>query len=257
MGILLVPKLLGFLTLLARPARRRAFGGAFFAFVSMVVEIIVSGLIAPVMMFSQSRAIADILLGRDSGWQVQQREAGGLPIADALRRFAPHTIAGLTLGACAYAVSLPLFFWMMPVTVGLVLAIPIATLTADARVGNGFGDARLLITPDMRDEPDVVRSANALSHDWTESAAVDAVARLAGDAELRAAHREMLPPSRQRVRGDVDTHLATARAKVETFETLDDVALLAPKEKMAALGDAATLDRLLALPGPRSIARST
>jgi membrane glycosyltransferase len=256
MGILLVPKLLGYLTLLARPARRRAFGGAFLAFVSMIFEIVVSGLTAPVMMFSQSRAIADILLGRDSGWQVQQREANGLPIADALRRFAPHTIAGIVLGACAYAVSLPLFLWMMPVTVGLMLAIPIATFTAAARIGNGLRHARLLITPDMRDEPAVVRSANALSQDWAEGPAIDAVARLAGDAELRAAHRAMLPPSRHRARGDIDAHLATARAKLETFETLDDAALLMPKEKMAALADAAALDRLLALPSARSIVPS-
>ncbi|HEY1544617.1 MAG TPA: glucans biosynthesis glucosyltransferase MdoH [Xanthobacteraceae bacterium] len=256
MVILLVPKLLGYLTLLARPAQRRAFGGAFLAFISMVIEIVVSGLIAPVMMVSQSRAIADILLGRDSGWQVQRREASGLSIAEALPRFAPHTIVGIVLGACAYAVSLPLFFWMMPVTVGLVLAIPIAKFTADQWIGNGLTGAHLLITPDMRDEPEVVRSANALSHDWAEDAAVDALARLAGDAELRTAHREMLPPPRQPARGDIDVHLAIARAKLDTFETLDDAALLAPKEKMAALGDAAMLDRLLALPGARSIAPS-
>jgi hypothetical protein len=49
--------------------------------------------------------------------------------------------------------------------------------------------------------------------------------------------------------------LATARAKLETFEMLDDAALLTAKEKMAVLGDATTLDRLLALPGARRIAR--
>jgi membrane glycosyltransferase len=151
---------------------------------------------------------------------------------------------------------LPLFFWMMPVTVGLVLAIPIAAFTADQRIASGLRHARLLLTPDDRDEPEVVRSANALSHDWTEeAAAVDAVSRLAGDAELRAAHREMLPPSRRRTRGDIDVQLATARAKLDTFETLDDAALLTPKEKIAVLADATTLDRLLALPRARSIAR--
>jgi membrane glycosyltransferase len=137
-----------------------------------------------------------------------------------------------------------------------VLAIPIAVFTADARIANGLGHARLLLTPDMHDEPEVVRSANALSHDWAQQAAVDAVARLAGDAELRAAHREMLPPPARRARGDIDAQLATARAKLETFETLDDAVLLTPKEKMALLADLPTLDRLLALPRARSTARS-
>ncbi|HLH90304.1 MAG TPA: glucans biosynthesis glucosyltransferase MdoH [Xanthobacteraceae bacterium] len=249
MGILLVPKLLAFLTLLARPARRRAFGGAVRTFVGMLVEIVVSGLIAPVMMVSQSRAIADILLGRDAGWQAQRRESDRLPIAESVRRFAPHTAVGIVLGASAYAVSLPLFLWMMPVTVGLVLAIPLATFTADQRIGNGLRRAGLLLTPDMREEPEVIRSADELARDWAEEADVDAVARLAGDAELREAHREMLPPPRRRDRGDIDVHLATARARLDTFVTLGDSALFTPKEKMAALADAPTLDRLLALPG--------
>jgi membrane glycosyltransferase len=252
MSILLVPKLLAYVALLARPAQRRAVGGGLLAFVSMLVEIVVSGLIAPIMMVSQSRAIADILLGRDAGWQAQRREANGLPLADSLRRFAPHTAAGIVLAASAYAVSLPLFFWMMPVTVGLVLAIPIATVTADQRVGARLQHAHLLLTPDMRDVPEVVRSANALSHEWADGTAAHALERLAGNAELRAAHREMLPPPRRRTRGEIDAHLATARAKLDTFETLDDAALLSPKEKMAALADAATLDRLLALPGSRT-----
>jgi len=256
MGILLVPKLLAYVALLARPALRRGFGGAFLAFVSMVLEIVVSGLIAPVMMVSQSRAIADILIGRDSGWQVQRREADGLPMTDSLRRFAPHTAAGVALAASAYAVSLPLFLWMLPVTIGLVLAVPIAAFTADQRIGNGLQHARLLLTPDMREEPAVVRSANALSRDWAEAASLHALARLADDAELREAHRMMLAPPRPRARGDIDPHLATARAKLDTFETLDDAALLSPKERMAVLTDTPTLDRLLALPGSRSVPRS-
>jgi membrane glycosyltransferase len=248
MGILLLPKLMAYVALLARPAQRRAFGGGLRAFVGMVIEILVSGLIAPVMMVSQSRAIVDIVLGRDSGWQAQRREAEGLPIAESVRRFAPHTAAGIVLAAIAYAVSLSLFFWMMPVTVGLVLAIPLAAFTADHRIASCLHHARLLLTPDTRDPPEVVRSANALSEDWAQQADVPALVRLAGDAKLREAHRAMLPPIRRRARGDVDVQLATARAKLDTFELLDDAALLTAKENMAVLSDPATLDRLLALP---------
>lgn len=248
MGILVVPKLLAYVVLLVRPRERRGFGGAGRAFVSMLVEIVLSGLMAPVMMVSQSRAIADVLLGRDSGWQVQRREADGLPMRDAARRFAPHTAAGLALAASAYAVSLPLLLWMLPVTVGLLLAIPLAALTADGRTGDRLRRARLLVTPEMRDPPDVVRGAHALSQAWLEQPALEALARLAGDAELRAAHRTALPAPRGRRRGEIDVPLATARAKLATFETRDDAALLTPKEKMAALADATALDTLLTLP---------
>jgi len=247
MGILIVPKLLAYLTLLARPRERRGFGGAILAFISMLVEIVMSGLLAPVMMVSQSRAIVDVLLGRDSGWQTQRRDADALPMRDALRRFAPHTAAGIVLAACAYAVSLPLLLWMLPVIVGLLLAIPLAAFTADGRTRN----RRLLLTPDMRDPPEVVRSAHALAQAWGQAPALDAVARLCGDAELRAAHRATLPPPRPRGRGEIDVPLATARAKLATLETRDDAALLTRQEKTAVLADAAALETLLALPAAR------
>src|SRR5262249_29782490 len=124
--------------LLARRERRRGFGGAPAALIGMLIEIVISGLTAPVMMVSQSRAVADVMLGRDSGWQAQRREGAALPISDASRRFAFHTAAGALLAASAWAVSLPLFFWMMPVTLGLVLAVPIAMLTASERAGQAL-----------------------------------------------------------------------------------------------------------------------
>src|SRR5215472_4565501 len=105
MGILLVPKLLAYIATLVRRASRRSFGGAIRTFAGVLTEILISGLIAPVMMVSQSRAVADVLLGRDSGWQAQRRDADALPIGDALRRFAVHTAVGIVLAASAYAVS--------------------------------------------------------------------------------------------------------------------------------------------------------
>ena len=54
MGLLLLPKLIGYLAMLPDRATRRGFGGAARAFFSMLAEIVISGLIAPVMMLIQS-----------------------------------------------------------------------------------------------------------------------------------------------------------------------------------------------------------
>ena len=95
-----------------------------------MVETFLSGLIAPVMMIFQSRAVGEILLGRDSGWQVQRRDDGELPLAELVAKYALPTWFGMVMAVVAYAVSLPLLFWMAPVIAGLLLSIPIAMLSS-------------------------------------------------------------------------------------------------------------------------------
>jgi hypothetical protein len=62
--------------LLTQRDNRQAFGGVK-ALVGILLETLLSALIAPVMMIFQSTAVGEILLGRDSGWQVQRRDDGG------------------------------------------------------------------------------------------------------------------------------------------------------------------------------------
>src|SRR5258708_7712775 len=71
MSLLLAPKLLGYLAMLFDAKTRRGFGGAIRAFLSMLAEVLISGLIAPIMMLIQSASVTGILMGRDSGWDVQ------------------------------------------------------------------------------------------------------------------------------------------------------------------------------------------
>ncbi|MGA8294076.1 MAG: glucans biosynthesis glucosyltransferase MdoH, partial [Rhodoplanes sp.] len=184
MGLLVVPKLLGYLALLLRPDERRGCGGALRAFASLLIETLVSGLIAPVMMAMQSVAVAEILVGKDSGWQVQRRDDGTLPFRALARRYLGHTIVGFLLAAAAFSVSWPLFLWMTPVIVGLVLAIPLAAVTADAAFGRRLQRLGLLTTPEERNPPEVLRRANALAR-AAESDDITAPIHLAVRRQLR------------------------------------------------------------------------
>ena len=248
MGVLVLPKLMAYVTLLVRRAKRRGFGGAAAALASVIVEIVISGLLAPVLMLSQSRAVIDVLLGRDSGWSVQRRDADRAPWRDLVRRFGPHTVAGILLAAAAYAVSVPLLLWMLPVILGLVLAIPLAAFTADERIGRAMRRLRLLLAPEEREPPKVLARANELQGEWGAQGEEDGLSRLSRNPPLRVAHRAMIAPRRPRSRGEIDVPLATAKAKLDTCETLADaIAFLSPKEKAAVLADAPALDRVLAL----------
>ena len=152
-GVLLAPKLLGVMLILVNAERRRNFGGAARLIVGTLFEILLSALIAPVMMLSQSACVVSTLIGQDAGWKPQRRDDGGIATRDVARMYLPHTVFGLALALAAYLVSTPLFFWMTPVFAGLVLAIPLALFTGRRRAGLWLRKLGLLLVPEELNPP--------------------------------------------------------------------------------------------------------
>ena len=256
MGLLLVPKAFAWIALVLRPAERCGCGGAVRAFLSMLLETVVAGLLAPVTMLTQSVDVVSILLGRDSGWAAQQRDDGSLPLRAVVRLYWRHTLFGLFLGVAAYLVSPYLAAWMSPVVLGLSLAVPLAALTARRDVGLWLRRLGLLLIPEEGAPPAALRRASEILRELRSGAAGgEAVARLASDPALLEAHRRMLPaPRRPRV-DPVDATLLVGLARVAEAETLKDaLAGMSRAEKVAVLGDAGGLELLLALAGWRAAA---
>ncbi len=249
MGLLLAPKLIGYLAMLADGPMRRGFGGAIRAFFSMLAEVIISGLIAPVMMLIQSSSVAGILMGRDSGWNVQRRDDGSLPLRDVARRYGWHTAFGLLLALAAYEVSFSLFAWMTPVIVGLLLAIPLAQWSASPEAGRWLRRMKLLLVPEETRAPDILVRANALVETFaSDGQSRGAFVTLLSDPALVTAHRILLPETPERKRGEIDAALVIGLAKLDDCTSLTEAdAMLASQEKMAVLSDARGMDRLAEL----------
>jgi membrane glycosyltransferase len=136
-----------------------------------------------------------------------------------------------------------LLLWMAPVILGLLLSIPIAMLTAKAS-----NNSRLFRTPEESAPPRILVRANELA-----SAAGAAIERplleLRSDPRLLDAHLMNLPRDRSRSRGQIDPHLAIARAKIEDAETLDEaMGYLTSREEFAVLGSPSILRALHAKP---------
>jgi membrane glycosyltransferase len=245
MGILLLPKFLSYFALLFRPEELRGTGGAFRAFISLLAETLIAGLIAPVMMLIQSLAVFDILIGRDSGWAAQRRDDGSIPLGDVIRRYIPHTLFGVGAGVAAYAVSVSLFLWMTPVVLGMVLAIPLAAWTGARSSGQSFRRAGLLLTPEETAPPPVLARAHQIAREAALDLNLGAARRLSANPRLLAAHRAMLPPRQRRS----DTELSLGLAKLEETEGgLDSVLTdLSVKELSAVLSDQRGVDKLVAL----------
>jgi membrane glycosyltransferase len=245
MGLLLLPKLLAYMLLLTQTETRKKFGGGVRTLIGILIETVLSGLIAPVMMIFQSVAVGEILLGRDAGWQVQRRGNGEVPPREIIRKYALPTFIGIVMAISAFAVTLPLLLWMAPVVAGLVLAIPIAMLSSTA--GADVRRSRLFNTPEQTAPPNVLLRANELA-DTLHRAVACPLRELRNDPYLLSAHLKSLRAT-PRIRGQIDPHLAIARAKIEDAENFDEASgYLNSREMFAVLNSRAVLTSLLQLP---------
>jgi membrane glycosyltransferase len=245
MALLIVPKLLATLLLLTQTDIRGKFGGGLPVFAGILIETLLSGLIAPIMMIFQSSAVAEILLGRDAGWQVQRRDDGAVSRREIVRKYSVPTLFGIAMAISAYAVSLPLLLWMAPVILGLLLAVPIATLTSSAGSKPG---STLFGTPEQTAPPRVLIRANELANALHQTITCP-LRVLRDDRALREAHLKNLSAQKPRNRGQIDPHLAIARAKIEDALSFDEaLGYLNTRETFALLNSPAVLGFLLELP---------
>jgi membrane glycosyltransferase len=247
MAVLVAPKVLGYILLLKDRQTVRGCGGACRAGLSVLVEVVLSSLIAPVMMLMQSAEVLGILTGCDAGWKAQRRHDGSLSLRVVARRHCTHTVCGVVLAVAAYAVSPVFLAWMSPVVLGLVLAIPISAVTGWQALGKTVRRLGLLVTPEEIDPPAVLRRTNELTGAWTTTRPqlTDALVRLARDAQLCALHAMLLPITPEQRQGEYDVDLLLGFAKLDDADSLEEAAtLLSNREKRAILGSRAGLERL-------------
>jgi len=168
MAVLLMPKVLGYLAMLLDPVERRGCGGAIRAFLSMLVETVLAALMAPVVMYVQSRGVAEVLSGRDSGWDAQQRDDGGISWISLVRGYGGLGVFGAFMGVLAWAVSPSLAAWMAPVVIGMVLAVPVVALTSLRGPGAFLHRLGLLDIPEENIPPPVLVRAAQLRREAAE-----------------------------------------------------------------------------------------
>ena len=242
MGLLLIPKVLGCLAVLMSRSERRGCGGGIRLLISMLLETVIAGLIAPLMMLTQSIDVVSILFGRDSGWKPQRRD-GGVPVfRDTVRRYRRHTVLGFAMGLAAWIVSPSLALWMLPVTVSLALAIPLVALTSRRDVVPAA--LGLLRIPEEAQPPPVLARAMSLVGELAaaEPSKRPMPERLVRDPDLLAAHRDMLPPPRRPWVEPLELPLLIGRALLEEAPSLAMAWERMTKEEQAAcLGDGAAL----------------
>ena len=248
MALLLVPKLLGMITVIAKPEARRGCGGVLRLAASLLLETLIAGLMAPVVMLTQTIDVGAILVGRDPGWNTQRRDDGQVPLRDIVRPVPRHTMPG----GCCWAPEHGRFRLILRYgccrSAGPGTGRPLAALTARRSLGVALRRFGLLRIPEEGQPPEVLRRVSALYRQATTEPPVDAISTLLHDPALLAAHRQMLPPPRRPGIDPLNVPLLTGSAKLAEADCLETAwPALNTAEKAAVLSDDRALERLATL----------
>lgn len=121
-GVLYLPKLLALILAWKDTDLRKGCGGTIGLLKSVLAETFVSMLLSPIMMLIQSRVVADVMIGRDSGWNAQNRDDQAMPFKACARVHAAHVVAGIAFGVLAFHISWATFLWLAPIAGALMLS---------------------------------------------------------------------------------------------------------------------------------------
>ena len=163
-GLLLLPKV-AILTESALNGRAAGFGGRLSALRSVLCELLLSSLLAPVMLMYQSRAVLQVLTGRDGGWPANQRGEGRLSLSDAWRASAWISVVGAASLAASTYLAPELLIWLMPVSLPMVLA-PMLIAWSSQPAGQG-----VFRVPQEDQAPAVVAAYRDIHGTWAGHAA--------------------------------------------------------------------------------------
>lgn len=140
------PRLMAIVWVLEDRARRASFGGAAAFLKSVLLETLLSILLAPVVMVNQTRALCSLLFGYASTWSVQNREGEKLSLRAILPGVREHLLlCVLLIGLSALEPVLGL--WLAPVILGLLLAPWLITMTSSTTLGWRAAKSGLFTVP--------------------------------------------------------------------------------------------------------------
>ncbi len=248
MAVLLAPKTLGFVRSLFTARIRRGSGGSIGLTASMVFELVLSALYAPIMILIQTQHVFDILTGGDSDWTAQRREAAALSWRDAWHLHWKHTFVGIVIAAVAWLLSPTLLAWLSPAVLGLMLAVPLSRSSGSVRLGRWLRYVSVFRTPEESAPDAMIRRRNELVA-ATAPLPKDGLHHLARDSAARVAHLAGNLQRPRDARGHPQSQRLTAESKVAQAQSLREALdWLSGAERIEVAADALLLERLAKLP---------
>ena len=161
----LAPKFVGYLDVFLSHDLLRHYGDRSRFLLSVMSELAFSFLLGAITTVSTSVFMASLLIGKSQKWIAQSRDAGRVHLFEAVWRFWPHTLFGLALFFYAWPASPLLVIVSLPLTLGFLLAIPFAVITAQPEWGSKMRKSGLGSIPEEIDPPQVLEALSLLGPD--------------------------------------------------------------------------------------------
>ena len=157
-GMLLAPKALGTAMVGGFGLRLADLGGPLRFGVSLVAEILLSILFAPILMVHQTGAVLRAALGFGRDWTPQARAGGRYGWGTLAKFHGLETVVGVALAAGMVQGLVTL--WLLPIAVSLALAVPLSALSG-LRLTRFKATEKALGTPEVYAAPPILRAALA------------------------------------------------------------------------------------------------
>lgn len=180
-ALLFAPKLLSIL--LVRRAQCPGYGGRLALVASVLVEIVISALLAPIRMLFHTKFVVMALLGWAVQWKSPPREDSQTGWAEAVRRHGVHTVFGIAWAVGIYLLDPGFLWWMAPVVFALVASIPLSVFTSRTTLGQRLRRRGIFLIPEEATPP--VEIADTARH-AREACAPPGFADAVRDPDLNA-----------------------------------------------------------------------
>jgi membrane glycosyltransferase len=124
---------------------------------SMLVELVISMLLAPIRMLFHTQFVIAALTGWSIQWKSPPREDTATPWKEAFRRHGLHTLIGLVWAGGVYWVNPSFLWWLLPVVGALILSIPISVYSSRVSLGRFMRKISFFIIPEEAQPPQELR----------------------------------------------------------------------------------------------------
>jgi membrane glycosyltransferase len=164
--MLLTPKFLAILSLRSDPRRVDLLGGWPAIVGSALLEIALGILLAPVLAFYHaSFVVAACIFGKSVQWNSQTRSERNIPWRELVKLYRWQTLVGLLMLIGTFAISRPVGFWCLPISLGLLLSVPLAAALGSRGIGEWLRRRGLLLIPEETRRPAILRLCDSAAQE--------------------------------------------------------------------------------------------
>lgn len=160
-GMSLTPKIIGAIHVMLETGGVARYGGKRRFFAGLAVETVFSILMSPVIAVHLTVFLIGLAFGRKGGWSGQIRDAYGLEWRTAFRALWPQMTFGTVVLSTIAVFTPAAVVWILPVVLGLLLAVPFAVITASPALGQWLAKRGLCAIPEEFDTPAILADLGA------------------------------------------------------------------------------------------------